>query len=228
MRIGIIGSGNIGGVLTRRLTALGHSVAVANSRGPTSLALLAQETGAQATTIEEVVKNRELVIVAVPLFRIPELDSGLLAEAPVVIDASNYYPRERDGLIAGIESGMTESAWVAHHLGRPVIKAFNTIIAEHLRDKGLPEGTPGRIALAVAGDDADDKAVAMELIEALGFDAVDSGSIQESWRQQPGTPGYLADLPVEGVRQALAAASPDRGPEWRATPDSPGTYTSPA
>ena len=228
MRIGIIGSGNIGGVLTRRLSALGHAVAVANSRGPASLASLAAETGASATTVEDAVKDRDVVILAVPLCRIPDLHGDLLAGAPVVIDASNYYPRERDGLIAGIEAGMTESAWVAQHLGRPVIKAFNTIIADHLRDKGLPAGTPGRIALAVAGDEAGPKAVAMQLIEVLGFDPVDSGAIADSWRQQPGTPGYLADLPVEGVRQALAAASHDRGPSWRATPDSPGTFDSPA
>jgi 8-hydroxy-5-deazaflavin:NADPH oxidoreductase len=228
MRIGIIGSGNIGGALTRRLRALGHDVAVANSRGPASLASLTNETGATVVAVEDVAKGRDLVVVAIPLCRIPELRYDILADTPVVIDTSNYYPRQRDGLIAEIEGGVPESRWVEQHLRRPVIKAFNSILADHLRDKGLPAGAPGRIALAVAGDEAEAKATTMGLIDELGFDPVDGGTIAESWRQQPGTPGYLRDLSADGVRQALADASPERGAEWRATPKSPGTFASPA
>lgn len=228
MRIAIIGSGNIGGALTHRLSALGHDVAVANSRGPASLASLAQETGAQAMAVEDVTRDRDIVVVAIPLCRMLELRYDILGKVPVVIDTSNYYPRQRDGLIAEIEGGVPESRWVEQHLHRPVIKAFNSIIADHLRDKGLPAATPGRIALAVAGDDPEAKATAMSLIDTLGFDSVDGGTIDESWRQQPGTPGYLKDLPADGVRQALADASSDRSAEWRATPNSPGTFASPA
>lgn len=228
MRIGIIGSGNIGGVLTRRLRAIGHDVAVSNSRGPASLAALAEETGAEAVAVDHVAKGRDLVIVTIPLCNIPALDGSILADVPLVIDTSNYYPQHRDGLIAEIEAGLPESRWVEQHLGRAVIKVFNSILADHLRDKGLPAGTSGRVALAVAGADALAKHTVQGLLDALGFDFVDAGTIEESWRQQPGTPGYLQDLPADGVRDALAKASPDRSPEWRATPNSPGTFDNPA
>jgi predicted dinucleotide-binding enzyme len=132
MRIGIIGAGHIGGTLARRLRALGHEVAVANSRGPASLAGLAAETGARAVTVEEAVRGRDLVVVTIPLRAVADLPPGLFDAAgdAVVVDTGNYYP-ERDGRIAGIEAGMTESGWVASRIGRPVVKAFNTIPARH-------------------------------------------------------------------------------------------------
>jgi hypothetical protein len=123
---------------------------------------------------------------------------------------------------------MPESRWVEQQLGRPVIKAFNNIYAKHLLELGRPAGSPGRIALPVAGDDAKAKGVVLRLIDELGFDAVDAGGLDGSWRQQPGTPVYTADLDREGVRRALDAASPTRTPDWRATPKSPGTFTDPA
>lgn len=231
LRIGIIGAGNIGGTLTRRLAALGHEVAVANSRGPETLAKLAEETGATAVTVTEAARDKAVVIVTIPENQIPNLPPGLFdgaAENMVVVDTGNYYPRQRDGRIAGIEDGLTESRWVAQQLGRPVVKAFNNIYAKHLMDLGQPAGTPKRIALPVAGDDAAAKAVVLRLINELGFDGVDAGTLDESWQQQPGTPVYAQDFDAEGVRRALAQASPDRTPEWRATANSPGGFESPA
>jgi predicted dinucleotide-binding enzyme len=231
MKIGIIGSGNIGGTLTRRLAALGHDVSVANSRGPETLAALAQESGAQAVTVPEAVRGAQLVVVTIPEKNIPQLPPGLFAGVPtevVVVDTGNYYPRQRDGRIAGIEEGLTESEWVAQQLGRPVIKAFNNIYAQHLLERGQPAGTPGRIALPVAGDEAAAKAVVLRLVDELGFDGVDAGGLHESWRQQPGTPVYTTDHDAAGVRRALAEARPERRPEFRATASSPGTFTAPA
>ena len=101
-------------------------------------------------------------------------------------------------------------------LGVSVVKAFNGIFAEHLLMRGVPAGTKGRIALPVAGDDADAKDVVMGLVDSLGFDPVDGGGLDDSWRQQPGTPVYGADLDADGVRKALAEASQERGPDWRA------------
>jgi predicted dinucleotide-binding enzyme len=230
MKIGIVGAGNIGSALTRLLRAAGHEVTIANSRGPGSLADLSAETGARAAAIEDAVRGQEVVVVAVPTNKIPSLPRELFAATPadvVVIDTTNYYPQQRDGRLDGIEDG-TESEWVEQHLGRPVIKAFNTIEATHLQPGAKPAGSAGRIALAVAGDDARTKSKAMALIDGIGFDAVDAGTIAESWRQQPGSPGYLKDYDVKGVRRALAEANPERQPEWRATPNSPGTYESPA
>ena len=218
MRIGIIGAGHIGGTLARRLRALGHDVAVANSRGPDTLADLAAETGAQAVTVAEAARGREVVIVTIPEKHIPDLPRDLFADVgdAVVVDTGNYYPRQRDGRIAAIEAGTTESAWVAEQLGRPVVKAFNNIYARHLLERGQPAGTPGRVALPVAGDDPAAKAVVLRLVDALGFDAVDAGPLAESWRQQPDTPVYGTDHDADGVRRALAEARPERPAAFRA------------
>src|SRR5262249_39740795 len=121
-----------------------------------------------------------------------------------------------------------ESRWVSTQLGRPVIKVFNNIYAQHLLERGGPKGTPARIALPVAGDDRRAKDIVMRLVDELGFDPVDAGSLDDSWRQQPATPVYAADFDAAGVKRALAEASPERKPEWRATPDSPGNFARPA
>jgi 8-hydroxy-5-deazaflavin:NADPH oxidoreductase len=231
MKIGIIGAGNIGGTLTRRFRELGHHVFVANSRGPEALAGLAAETGATPVTTEQAARDGEVVIVTVPERKIESLPKGLFSGVPgsvVVVDTGNYYPRQRDGRIEAIEGGMPESVWVATQLGRPVIKAFNNIYAAHLGKLGKPKGTPGRIALPVAGDDARAKAVVMQLVDELGFDPVDAGTLAESWRQQPGTPVYTEDFDANGVREALAQARKERAPEWTATSKSPGTFEAPA
>jgi len=220
MKIGIIGAGNIGGALIRRLTTLGHQVSVANSRGPETLAALAAETGATAVSVPEAARGAALVVVTIPEKNISHLPAGLFdgaADGAVIVDTGNYYPQQRDGRIEAIEAGATESRWVAQQLGRPVVKAFNNIYAQHLLESGKSAGTPGRIALPVAGDDPAAKAVVLRLLDELGFDGVDAGSIDESWRQQPGTPVYGTDFDAEGVRRALAEATRERTPEWRAT-----------
>lgn len=229
--IGIIGSGNIGAALARLFTRAGHQVALANSRGPDSLAELARATGARAATVADAVQGADIVVVAVPMARVAGLPKDLFRNAPagqLVIDTSNYYPQQRDGLIAPVEAELTESGWVEQQLARPVIKVFNSIIAPHLLEKARPEQRSGRVALAVAADDAQAKSVIMQLVEQIGFDAVDAGTIAQSWRQQPGSPGYLQDHDAAGVRRALAQARQQRQPEWRATPSSPGTFEAPA
>jgi predicted dinucleotide-binding enzyme len=231
MKIGIIGAGNIGGTLTRRLRAVGHDVAVANSRGPETLRDLAEQTGAKAVTVREAAQGRDVVIITIPEKHIPDLPKDLFAGVPpnvVVVDTGNYYPRQRDGRIEPIESGLTESGWVSHQIGRPVVKAFNNIYAQHLLENGKPKGTPGRIALPVAGDDPEAKAIVMQLVDEIGFDAVDSGTISESWRQQPGTPVYANDYDVDGVGRALSEARNVRPSEFRGTANSPGSFESPA
>jgi predicted dinucleotide-binding enzyme len=223
MRIGIIGAGQIGGTLARRFRALGHDVSIANSRGPESLAGLAQETGARAVTAQQAAHAGDLVVVTIPLKNIPRL-AGIFNGVPddvVVVDTGNYYPQERDGRIGPIEDGVTESRWVSDQLGRPVVKAFNNIYARHLLERGKPKGTPGRIALPVAGDDRRSKDVVIRLLDELGFDGVDAGGLDESWRQQPATPVYGTDFDAAGVRKALAEAKPERRPEFRAQERSP-------
>ncbi|WP_329008561.1 NADPH-dependent F420 reductase [Streptomyces sp. NBC_01601] len=219
MKIGIIGAGNIGGNLTRRLTALGHDVAVANSRGPETLRELAEETGATPVRAEDAAEGAQVVVVTVPLKAVPLLPDDLLdgaAEGAAVIDTGNYYP-QRDGRIAAIEDeGLTESRWTEQHLGHPVIKAFNGTYAQDILDRPRPAGDPDRLALPVAGDDEAAKQTVRALIEELGFDTVDAGGITDSWRQQPGTPVYGLRAGTEAVRKALAEASPERPANFRA------------
>ena len=219
MKIGIIGAGNIGGTLARRLAALGHQVSVANSRGPESLAAFARESGARAVTVEEAARAGDVVIVSIPLKNIARLPRDLFTGVPdsvVVVDTGNYYPRQRDGRIDPIERGATEARWVADQLGRPVVKAFNNIYARHLLERGKPKGTAGRIALPIAGDDPRAKEVVTRLLDELGFDAVDGGGLDDSWRQQPGTPVYGTDFDAAGVRRGLADAKQERPAEFRA------------
>ena len=197
---------------------------------PETLREVEAQTGATAVTAREAAQDKDVVVVTIPERTVSQLPSDLFAgvgDDVVVIDTGNYYPRQRDGRIDEIEAGTPESMWVSQQLGRPVVKAFNNIYAQHLRDHGRPHGASDRIALPVAGDQPA-KATVMQLVDDLGFDAVDGGSLEESWRQQPGTPVYATDLDADGVRRALGEASVDRPADFRATPDSPGSYADPA
>lgn len=218
MKIGIVGAGHIGGTLAKRLTKLGHDVSIANSRGPETLADFAEESGAHAATLRDDVRDKDLVIVSIPEKSVRDLPKDLFAAdaRTVVVDTGNYYPQQRDGRIADIEDGMPESAWVSKELGHTVVKAFNNIYAQHLMEGGRPSGDPERIALPISGDDKRAKEVVLKLLDELGFDGVDAGSLADSWRQQPGTPVYGTDLNVRGVHQALGDASPDRSADFRA------------
>jgi predicted dinucleotide-binding enzyme len=218
MKIGIVGAGNIGKALTRRFTAVGHEVYVSNSRGPETLADLAAETGATAVLNTQAAQGADLVVVTIPMKSVPDLPAGILdglAPDGVVIDTNNYYPKQRDGKIAEIENGTTESRWVSNHLGHSVVKVFNGIYSEHIASHAKPAGE-GRYALPVAGDDPAAKATVIALLDQIGFDGVDAGTIDESWRQQPGTPVYGADADAAGVRKLLAEASPERPEAFRA------------
>lgn len=218
MRIGIIGTGPIGGTLARRLAQRGHHVAIACSRGPEALRELAAEIGAKAATTREAAHAGEVVIVSIPQKAIPDLPKDLFAGVPAsvaVIDTGNYYPELRDGRIAALDAGMLESVWVAEHLGRPVVKAFNNLYAQSLIAHGTAPGTPGRIALSAAGDPPAARAVALRLIDEVGFDPVDAGALGESWRQQPGTPAYCRDLDAAALTRALAAAERSRLADYR-------------
>jgi predicted dinucleotide-binding enzyme len=206
MEIGIIGSGNIGSALARYLTTLGHQVIVSNSRGPESLSEVAAETGATPVTAEEAAAATDIVIIAVPEKAILNLPKSILAGSKaIIIDTGNYYP-SRDGQIPDIEDGVTDSQWVAGQLGHPVIKAFNNIFAQSLASKAVPAGASNRFALSVAGDNEREKQVVMELIDKIGFDAIDAGSLAESWRQQPGTPAYCQDFDKDALKSALQKA----------------------
>jgi 8-hydroxy-5-deazaflavin:NADPH oxidoreductase len=206
MRIGIIGSGNIGGTLARLWAGAGHEVILANSRGPESLAGLVAEIGpaASAATPAGAAEAGEVVVVAIPFLRYPDLPAAALA-GKIVVDATNYYAG-RDGTFPDIEAGRAGSSeLLAGALpGANVVKAFNTIHYRHLAGDGVPPGTAGRRAIPIAGDDPAAKATVAGLIDQIGFDAYDAGSLPDGRRFEPGTPLFNVALTSDEVAAALA------------------------
>jgi predicted dinucleotide-binding enzyme len=217
MKIGILGVGHIGKTLARKLSAAGNDVKVANSRGPETIDADALATGARAVTAAQAVQDVDVLILSIPLNRLPEV-APLIAKLPaetVIMDTSNYYP-QRDGKIDAIEAGHVESVRVAEQLGRrPIVKAWNSIYADSFARKGKPPGSQDRIALPVAADRERDRKIGMRLVEDTGFDAFDAGRLGDSWRQQPGAPCYCTDLTAKELPAALAATDRARLPKRR-------------
>jgi predicted dinucleotide-binding enzyme len=212
MNIGIIGSAEMGSCLASKFIKLGHTVSIANSRGPASLQQLADELGAKAATVEEVTKNKEVIIVSIPQKNIPDLPKKLFEHLPdnvVVVETGNYYPTLRDGAIpALVESGI-DSLWVQDQLGIPVVKAFNSILATSIRDLGKPKGEKDRVAIAVSGDNTKAKEVVFKLVDELGFDPFDIGTIAQSWKQQPGSSIYCRDIHLRELQKRADAMGTD-------------------
>jgi predicted dinucleotide-binding enzyme len=154
-----------------------------------------------------------VIIVSIPQKNIPDLPKHLfkdLSKDVVVIDTGNYYPSLRDGAIPALDQSGIDSLWVQEQLGVPVIKVFNSILAESIRDLGRPKGEKHRIAMAVSGNDLKAKELVFELVEELGFDPFDIGTITQSWKQQPGSSIYCRDIDLEELKKRIDAM----GPEW--------------
>jgi predicted dinucleotide-binding enzyme len=206
MRIGIIGAGMIGGSLAALFGERGHEVLLSNSRGPQTLRdqVAALPATVRATTVEEAARGGEVVVVAIPLYRFTDLPAEALA-GKIVVDAGNYYP-SRDGVLPQLESGQTTSSeMVAGHLGGArLVKAFNTIYFQNLRDDGRPDvSEEERVAIPLAGDDAEAKQVVADLIREIGFAPVDTGSLADGRRQEPGTPVYGQVVGPAAARELL-------------------------
>jgi len=217
MKFGIIGVGSIGSIgsiISRKLVKNGHDVKIADARGIEHLE--GKELVGTPVRVEDVIKNIEILIISLPTKAIPSIRNIInqVEEKVIIVDTSNYYPF-RDDKIAEIENGMVESVWVSNQLGRPVIKAFNNLLAYTLENKGSSEDSSGRIAMAVAGDDPEQKQVVMDIVHELGFDTVDSGSLNDSWRQQPGTPAYCTELTKDELTKALKKANEEKAPLLR-------------
>nr|WP_111768812.1 NAD(P)-binding domain-containing protein [Nakamurella deserti] len=216
MKIGIMGAGSIGSVLADRLSAHGHQVKIANSRGPETISAEVLASGAEAVRADQVAAGVDVLITSVPLVRVPDL-KPLLGQLPgeaVVIDTSNYYPA-RDGHIEALDGGLVESRWVEEQLGRSIVKAWNAITAQSFGAYAAPSGASGRIAVPVAADHDDDRGLGMSLVEQTGFQGFDAGTITDSWRQQPGTPVYCTDLTADEMPRALESAIAARSPRRR-------------
>ncbi|RYE40323.1 MAG: 3-hydroxyisobutyrate dehydrogenase [Sphingobacteriales bacterium] len=216
MKIGIVGTGPIGGTLARKLSNAGHQIKVTNTRAMPELEKIAASLGATAATIQDVVKDVDAIIFSIPFKALRDLPKNLLKEVPsdvIVMDTSNYYPL-RDGEIAELEQ-KPESVYVSEILNRPVIKVFNNILEYTLKNKGKAAGAADRIAISIAGDNEEHKKVVAQLVDQAGFDSVDGGSLAESWRQQPGTPAYCTELNETELKEALANAEKGKAPAIR-------------
>ncbi|MBC3209470.1 NAD(P)-binding domain-containing protein [Pseudomonas sp. SWRI111] len=213
MNIGIIGAGNIGATLARKLAACGHHIKLANSKDPHSIQDLADAIGAHAVSKEQAVIGVDVIILSIPFAKYPDLKQTLsqVPASVVVIDTSNYYP-QRDGAIKDVDDGKPESVWVSEQIGRPVIKAWNAALAATLAEKGQPDGAAARIALPVAGDDPGALALVQSLVADTGFTALVAGTLHDSWRQQPGTAAYCTELTLPTLKLALDAADKARSP----------------
>jgi 8-hydroxy-5-deazaflavin:NADPH oxidoreductase len=218
--VGFIGSGMIGGTVARLSVAAGHRVILSNSRSPDTLKDLVDELGplASAATGEQAGAAGDLVVVSIPVKAYPSVPAKPLAGRPV-LDTGNYYP-QRDGQIAELDAGaLTSSGLLQRDLpDAHVVKVFNNIYFRHLASLARPSGDADRSALPIAGDDAAAKTAVAGYLDAIGYDAVDDGSLTDSWHQEPGTPVYGAPYgpfssqtgkPADAaaIRAALAQAS---------------------
>lgn len=207
--IGLIGAGHIGSQVARLAVKSGYDVVISNSRGPETLKELVKELGpkARAGTVEDAARSGdELVLVSIPLGRYQSVPVEPLA-GKIVIDTNNYYP-QRDGQIPElVKESATSTELLQRHLPKSkVVKGFNHIYARELTEHNQPKGSANRRALVTAGDDAAAKAKFAALLDQFGFDTVDAGSAKDSWRIQPGTPGYGPRRNAEELRADLAAA----------------------
>jgi 8-hydroxy-5-deazaflavin:NADPH oxidoreductase len=209
--IAVIGAGHIGSMVAEAAANAGFDVVVSNASGPGSLAGLVSQLGgrARAATIEDAAAAGDIVVVSVPVGAFGDVPAGPLA-GKVVISTSNYNP-SREGHIAEVDDGeVTIAGLLQRHLPQSrVVKAFNMISAAEVPADGTPPGTPGRRALALAGDDADARKTVAGLYDKIGFDAVDAGPLAESWRFGRGQPAFIVRQTAAQLEANLRRAHPD-------------------
>jgi predicted dinucleotide-binding enzyme len=206
MRIGIIGAGHIGGTLAKLFVDAGHEVAVSNSRGPETLASLVEQLGdgTRAMTAEDAGQFGEIVVVSMPFGHYGDVPAEAVV-GKVVIDTNNYYP-QRDGHFGELDSDRTTSSELlqAHLSGARVVKAFNAIVWTRLRDDGRPSGDSERIGIPISGDDDEAKQTVTQLMDQIGFDAVDAGTLAVGGRKhQAGGAAYTEGLPTAELQARL-------------------------
>lgn len=189
---------------------------VADARGPQAVAAEVRDAGAHPVELSAAIDGNQVIILSIPFSKQPELRALLTTavEDTVIVDTSNYYP-DMTGRIEDIDEGQVESLWVQQHLGRPIVKAWNAALAETQATKGRSAGSADRIAIPVAADAPQARALVMQLVDDTGFDPFDAGSLNDSWRQQPGTPAYCTELGLDALGEALGAADKDRAPKTR-------------
>jgi predicted dinucleotide-binding enzyme len=219
MDIAIIGAGHIGGTLAKHLTEAGHNVTIANSRGPDTLRQMERQLGdhARAATAEQAAAFGDIIVVSVPFSHYSDMPVAATA-GKTVVDTTNYVP-DRDGHIAALDDDTTTSSeLMQQHLPQAtVVKAFNSMRWDHLRDFGRTGGSLTRYGMPVSGDDPTAKREVEDLVEQLGFAPVDAGDLAHGGRrQQPGSPLFHADLTEEDLHARLdpEVLSPPNSHDW--------------
>lgn len=188
--------------LQKKLSIAGHEVKVNNTDEFDALKTKAEELGVLPSTIQDVVKDVDVVILSVPTIAISSLPKDLFKEVSsdvIVVDTSNYYPF-RDGEIEELKAGKVESVWVSEQIGRPVVKAFNNLLAQSLASEN------STIAMAISGNDEKAKTITAGLVKDAGFDFVDAGNLENSWKHQPGKQAYCTELNASELNKALENA----------------------
>jgi 8-hydroxy-5-deazaflavin:NADPH oxidoreductase len=209
MKIGIIGSGNIGGTVAQLFADAGHQVAISNSRGPQSLRNFekSSDSNIKAMTIEEAIAFGDVILLAIPWIKRQDLPSSGLLNGKIVIDAMNPYSKNFE--VINLEPSSSSEEVAKQLNGARIIKAFNTMYFQHLKTKGntkLPK--ENRIVLFIAGDDAQAKSIVSKLIDEIGFIPVDTGSLTEGGRkQQPGSEIYNNPMTLQIAQKKLSEIS---------------------
>jgi len=205
--VGILGAGKVGTVLARLALAAGHRVLISSSGPASRIALIVDvlAPGAEAATTPEVIEASDVVILALPLGKVRTLPAdGLVGK--LVIDTTNYWEPNDGPLPEFTSADRGTSEIVASMLpGARVVKAFSHLGYHDLDERGLPAGSPGRVGLAVAGDDPADVAAVAALVDEFGFEPVVTGSLETGRRFQAHTPAFGYPLTPEELRDAITA-----------------------
>jgi 8-hydroxy-5-deazaflavin:NADPH oxidoreductase len=206
--IGIIGSGHVGQSIAKAAIASGYDVVLSNNQGPESLANVVKQLGphAEAATPVEAGARGDFAVVAIPITTIDQVPVEHL-EGKVVICTINYFP-ERLGHIAEIDDGTTTAPGLlqAHLPKSRVVRAFSMIDAADMSEDGHPEGDPERRALALSGDDPEAKELVAGLYNQFGFDALDIGGLDESWRVDAGQKAFVTRQDLAQLKENVAKA----------------------
>jgi 8-hydroxy-5-deazaflavin:NADPH oxidoreductase len=196
-RLAVLGAGHVGPVVARLAIKAGYPVAIATSGDPEDIALITELVipGAQPRWASDAVADADIVVLAIPLHRFPELDPGLLS-GKLVVDAMNYWPAS-DGVLNAFEDGASSEIVARRLAGSTVVKALNHIGYHELEDRARPAAAPDRRAAGVAGDDPSAVAAVAALVDRAGYDPVRLDSLRAGRVLQPGGPvfGVVLTLP---------------------------------
>jgi predicted dinucleotide-binding enzyme len=203
--IGIIGAGRLGTAIARQALTAGYEVRITNSRGPETLSLMLRVLlpGAQASTLETVIKDSDIIVLAIPLNQYKALSPQLFA-GKIVIDAMNYWPPTEGNISEFMDENVTSSEYIQQYLKDAyVVKTLNHVAYNELEEHSLPTDHPKRRAVAIAGNDTVAKEQVEQFIDSLGFDAIDLGNLKQGNNFQPDTKLFNARLTKDEMVQIV-------------------------